>query len=94
MMNKDHRNIIVVGLAITALLLFYTVFSERGVLKGRQLTLQRDALIAKSKVIKAKNAQLTEELKRLNNDLKTIEKIARSQLDLVKENEILYKFTD
>lgn len=93
-MNKDQRNVIVVGLVIIALLLFYTVFSERGVLKGRQLALQRDALIAKSKIIEAENAQLAEELKRLNKDLKTIEKVARSQLDLVKEDEILYKFTD
>lgn len=93
-MSKDQRNIIVIGLVIIALLLFYTVFSERGVLKGRQLALQRDALIAKSKLIEAENKELAEDLKKLNSDLKTIERVARRQLDLVKENEILYKFTD
>ena len=93
-MSKDQRNIIVIGLVIIALLLFYTVFSERGVLKGRQLALQRDALIAKSKLIEAENEELAEDLKKLNSDLRTIERVARSQLDLVKENEILYKFTD
>lgn len=82
------------GLAIISFLLFYTVFSERGLMKGRQLAMQRDALIAKSNFIKDENRQLSEELARLTSDIKTIEKAARSQLDLVKEDEILYKFTD
>jgi len=93
-MKKDQRNIILLGLAIISFILFYTVFSESGLLKGRQLAMQRDALIAKSNLIKDENRLLSEKLNRLTSDMKTIEKAARSQLDLVKEDEILYKFTD
>ena len=93
-MNREHRNIAVVGLTLISLLLFYTIFSERGLLKGYQLAIQRDAIIAESSLIGQKNEQLSEELKKLSSNIKIIERAARSQLDLVREDEILYKFVN
>jgi len=80
------------GMLVVALILIYTAFSERGLLKVRQLMNDRDSIRAEIKLTSQENERLALEAKALSDDMMTIEKAARQQLDLVKENEILYKF--
>lgn len=94
MKTQGNNKLFLGGLSIILFLLFYTFFSERGLLKSRQLTGERDAIITQAKTLAVENRHLTEVNKALKTDLKTIERAARSTLDLVKENEILYKFAE
>lgn len=82
------------GASIVFLLLFYAVFSERGLLKVRRLSLERDTIKMRSSVIAEENRKLAKEAEALKHDIKAIERAARSQLDLVRKDEILYKFAD
>lgn len=94
MIRKDERKIVFLGVGIICLLFFYTIFSARGIMKGHQLTTQRDTIVSKNVILAAQNEKLSTDVNMLNSNLKTIEKAARNQLDLVRKNEILYKFID
>ena len=77
---------------ITLLVLAYTFFSERGLLKSRGLSMERDAIVLKANSTETENRILSAEIESLRSDMKTIEKTARTELDMVREDEILYKF--
>jgi len=90
--NKGSNEVVWGGILITALILAYTFFSERGLVKSRILSMERDAIVLKANSIEAENRILSAEVTSLQNDMKAIEKSARTELDLVREDEILYKF--
>ena len=91
---EENKKTIFVGVAIISLFFFFTIFGDRGLTKVRLLTLERDALKEKADAIEEENRILTREIALLKNDIRTIERAARGQLDLVREDEILYKFAD
>ena len=82
------------GAAVIVLLLFYTLFSDRGLLKARELANERDAIIVATKALEEDNRRLTAKTTALKQDMRAIEKAARNELDLVREDEILYKFIE
>jgi len=90
--NKAPNEVVWGGILIIALILAYTFFSERGLVKSRLLSAERDDIILKANSIEAENRILSAEIKSLQGDMKAIEKSARTELDLVREGEILYKF--
>ncbi len=92
-MIKNHK-FFLAGLSIILVLFYYAVFSERGLLKVRELSMERDRIRMQAETVAAENRRLKEEAEALRHDIRAIEKAARSQLDLVREDEILYKFTE
>jgi len=92
---KNNQKIFLwAGVAVVVLILIYTAFSERGLFKVRQLLYDRDSIKAQIKHTMDENIKLKREAAALSNDMHTIERTAREQLDLIKKNEILYKFGD
>lgn len=81
-----------ISIAITILILSYTFFSERGLIKSRILSMERDVIILKANDVEADNRMLSTEIESLRNDKRSIEKAARTELYMVREDEILYKF--
>ena len=75
-----------------SILLLYTFFSERGLIRVHQLTLERDYIKSKSNTIESQNEKLLLKSTELKYDFKQMEKTARAELDLVRDDEILYKF--
>ncbi|MDH3976396.1 MAG: septum formation initiator family protein [Deltaproteobacteria bacterium] len=75
------------------LLLLYTFFSERGLIRVHQLATERDNIIMRSQIVEGENKKLLSKALLLKNDFKEMEKTARAELDLVREDEILYKFS-
>jgi cell division protein FtsL len=70
----------------------FTFFGEKGVL--HLLGLRKEVVRIKERNIKLEeeNQKLREEVKRLQKDKRYIEEIARKELGMVKENEIIYQF--
>jgi cell division protein FtsL len=70
----------------------FTFFGEKGVLHF--LRLQKEVVQIKERNIKLEeeNQKLREEVKRLQRDKRYIEEIARKELGMVKEGEIIYQF--
>ena len=75
------------------LLLIFTFFSDRGLIRVHHLTKERNNLRWEAGQIEKNNRMLLTESVALRSDLSEMEKTARAELDLVREDEILYKFT-
>ena len=89
MKKKRLLLLILVSLLILGILTF---FGEKGIL--HLLRLQKELVRIKEKNMKLEgdNQKLREEVKRLQTDKRYIEEIARRELGMVKEGEIIYQF--
>ena len=89
MKKKRLLLLILISLLILGLLTF---FGEKGIL--HLLHLQKELVRIKEKNIKLdeENQKLREEVKNLQSDKRCIEEIARKELGMVKEGEIIYQF--
>ena len=74
---------------IILLIWFFSLFGEKGVIKIIQLRRERDV-----SRIQTENKKLQEEIKRLREDPRYLESVARNDLGLIKDNEILFIFED
>ena len=70
---------------------YFVVFGERGILYLQKLRSELEIVSAASCDLRAENERLKNEITLLQNDTRSIEKIAREKLGLVKKNEIIYK---
>ena len=79
-------------LAILVILGFFTFFGDKGIL--HLLRLRKELVRIKGTNVKmeAENEKLREEVKRLQHDKRYIEEIARKELGMVKEGEVIYQF--
>ena len=89
MKKKRFLLLILILLLILGILTF---FGEKGIL--HLLRLRKEVVRIKERNIKLEeeNQKLKEEVKRLQSDKRYIEEIARKELGMVKEGEIIYQF--
>jgi cell division protein FtsB/cell division protein DivIC len=89
MRKKRFLLLILISLLILGILTF---LGEKGIF--HLLRLQKEAVRIKEKNLKLEeeNQKLKEEVKRLQSDKRYIEEIARKELGMVKEGEIIYQF--
>jgi len=73
---------------------YFVLFGEKGMVKIIQLGRERDRIIAEVSRIQDENKRLQEEIRRLREDTRYLESVARRDLGLIKENEILFIFED
>ena len=86
------RRIPLWALLIVALLFGMALFGEKGVLRALQASRQKDQLQAQVEQLEAANAALRKEIDALRNDRQTIENLARKELGMVKDGELVYQF--
>jgi cell division protein FtsL len=89
MKKKRLLLFVLISLLILGILTF---FGEKGIL--HLLRLQKELVRIKEKNIKleGENQKLKEEVKRLQTDKRYMEEIARKELGMVKEGDIIYQF--
>ena len=87
------REKILLSITILALcsMLLMIVFGDDGLADLYLLKQQRDRLLERNAQLEQKNLSLYRQLDRLKNDLKYIENIARQELGMVSEEEVIYK---
>lgn len=82
-------------LSITVVLLFslffFIIFSEHGLMDLNALKKERDQLADKNVQLDRQNLSLSIEIDRLKHDPKYIENIARQELGMVAEDELILK---
>jgi cell division protein FtsB len=71
---------------------YLTFFGEKGILHLRRLQKELVRVQEANKKSEEENQRLREEVKRLQTEKRYIEEIARKELGMVKEGEILYLF--
>ena len=68
--------------------------SKRGLLRVYEMELERQKYVDRIKALKKENKELLDEIRRLKKDPNYLERVARRELGLIKENEVIYKFSD
>ena len=81
------------AILILGLIMAWLGFGDRGFLHLYRMEKNRKACIDRIRKIEKENQDLIEEIRRLNTDTAYLESVARKELGLVKENEILYRFS-
>jgi cell division protein FtsL len=87
--KKRFLLLILISLLILGILTF---FGEKGILHLFRLQKEVVRIKEKNAKLEEENQKLREEVKRLQSDKRYIEEIARKELGMVKEGEIIYQF--
>ena len=72
-------------------ILFFIIFSEHGLVDLNMLKKERDQLVEKNEILRNENLILSAEIDRLQHDPKYIESIARQELGMVGQDELILK---
>lgn len=70
----------------------WLIFGEQGLVHLYRSELERQACIDRIRKLADENQALIEEIKRLRTDMKHVESIARREFNLIKKNEVIYRF--
>ena len=81
-------------LALVVLILGFALFGDRGILDMLKLSSQRSELVGKISVLEAQNEQLRIEISALKHDRSYIERVARTELGMVRDDELVFQFQD
>ena len=90
MTRKQGIFLSIAGLLLFSLL-FFTIFGEHGFIDLNVLKKERDQLVQKNELLTHKNISLSIEIDRLKHDPGYIESIARQELGMIGEDEIIFK---
>lgn len=74
-----------------AVLVFYVLFDNKGIITRVRLEMQRKEMAVKVKTDEETTNQLRSDLKALQGEKKTIEKVAREKHGMVREGETVYR---
>lgn len=88
----SQRGLIYVFAALLIILSLFTTFGERGMVHLWRLWEEKKKLDEKNFVLDKENEILRERIYRLRHDNLYLEKIAREDLGLVRQGEIIYRF--
>lgn len=81
-----------VPLLLVLAMLLLGIFGDRGLLRAVQYRRQQAALEAELRQLEATNAALRKEIAALRSDRRYLEGIARKELGMVRQDELIYQF--
>ena len=90
--KRNYIIYIVVFSSVTLLLAVLVAFGQHGLLDLHKMRKEKDRSLAIMEELKEKNNLLAAEIRRLSEDRQYLESVARKELGLVKDNEIIYRF--
>lgn len=86
--------LLILALVVNVTLLFRLFWGTQSVASYHELSEQHSALIKEIAIFDGVNAALSREIRLLQSDEKYVEKRIRQRLNFVRNNEVLYLFTD
>lgn len=95
-MGLDKKNFLklsILTLVIVGLFMAWLAFGERGFIHLYRMEKERQVYLEKIRELKKANDELLEQVNRLKNDGDYVERLARKELGLVKQNEVIYRFS-
>lgn len=90
-MTRKQRILLSIAALSLVSLLFFIIFGEHGLIDLNTLKNERNQLAEKSEQLTQKNLSLSVEIDRLKHDPKYIENVARQELGMVGEDELILK---
>jgi len=91
-MKIRKKPLLLLALTFVLVLGLLVFFGERGILHRLRLQKELARIKAENAKVDEENRKLKEEVRRLQTERKYIEEIARKELGMVKEGEIVYQF--
>ena len=79
-------------LCFLAPLLAWLGFGDHGLLHLYHKGMERQSRVETIRQLAGENQSMLEEIRRLRTDMEYIESVARKELNLIKQNEIVYRF--
>ena len=86
------KRVLLLILILLLILGIFTFFGEKGIFHLLRIQKEVARIKEKNAKLEEENQKLREEVKRLQTDRRYIEEIARRELGMVKEGEIIYQF--
>ncbi|MFC1535463.1 septum formation initiator family protein [Thermodesulfobacteriota bacterium] len=83
-----------ITLLFLGLIATWLTFGERGFIHLYRMEKERQAYLEKIHKLEKANRELLEQIDRLRKDKEYIESVARRELGLVRENELIYRFSN
>lgn len=90
-MTKNQSILLSISILLLIALFFFIIVSEHGLLDLRLLKQEKAQLVQENRRLKQENLAVSIEIDRLKNDPAYIENIARHELGMIGENEIILK---
>jgi cell division protein FtsB len=90
--QKQFWKISLIMIGILVPLLAWLVFGKRGLVELYHSDQERQAYEERIRRIDEENRALYEEINRLKTDMEYIESVARKELNLIREDEVMYRF--
>ena len=91
--RKEFLKFSFIPLLFLGLMVAWLGFGERGFIHLYRMEKDRRAHLERIREVEKQNHELLEEIKRLRTDKGYLESMARKELGLVKDDEILYRFS-
>lgn len=90
--KREFLKISIFSLIILSLLVLWLAFGERGLIHLYRMGKERQSYTNKIHRLEDANRELMEEIRKLQNDQEYIEAMARKELGMIKENEVIFRF--
>jgi cell division protein FtsB len=90
-MTKKQNILLSISVLLLLALFFFIIVSEHGLADLRFLKKERDRLVEENKKLTRENQAISVEIDRLKHDPLYIESIARQELGMIGEDEIILK---
>jgi cell division protein FtsB len=90
-MTQKLNILLSVSVLLLLALLFFIIISEHGLADLRSLKKERDQLVGENEKLTRENQAISIEIDRLKHDPGYIESIARQELGMIGEDEIILK---
>jgi cell division protein FtsB len=79
---------------VVVVVLYLFVFSRYGFLRLKEIETENAELEDRIAAVETENAELRDEIERMENDMEAIERLARTDLGLIKEGDKVYRFVE
>lgn len=89
---RGTRVLLWLAAGLVAMLGWTSVFGDGGLLRIRELRAREQLVSQKADRVETDNAKLRENVRRLNEDDRYIERVARESQGLVRDGETVYRF--
>ncbi len=90
--NRELRTLILIGILSLCCVIVWLFLSPKGILAYYNLKKQLIVVSNENEQLKQENRQLQEKIEKIQKDPAFLEQVARKEYDLLKKDEILFKF--
>ncbi|MCP4681300.1 MAG: septum formation initiator family protein [Desulfobacterales bacterium] len=91
--KKKFWATLVIIICIVGPIVAWLGFGERGLVRLYHIQKEHEKYIERNRELAEENQALLEEIQRLRTDMKYVESVAKRELDLIKDNEVIYRFS-